>query len=93
MDRRGGLEGAAGEAEVFGAAAGLEVRGVVGDGADGGEDVVEVFGQGQGEEVVQVIDVAADGGGGEAGGGGAKARMVTPRRPWAVKMAVAACRM
>ena len=70
MNRRWDVEEAAGDAEVFGAAAGLEVRVGVLDCADGGEDRVQVFGQGQGEEVVEVGDLVADGARGEAGGGG-----------------------
>ena len=53
--------GAAGDAEVFGAAADEEIGAIAGDSGDGGEDFVKVFGQGQREEVVQVGDLVADG--------------------------------
>ncbi len=67
MDGRWGVADAAGEAEIFGAAAGEEVRVVAGHRADGCQDVIQVFCQRNGEEVVQIRDLVADGDLGEAG--------------------------
>ena len=57
---RGDVADAAGEAEVFGAAAGEEVRVVAGDGGHGFEDFVQVVGERDGEEVVDVRDLVTD---------------------------------
>jgi hypothetical protein len=67
VQRGGDVHDAAGDAEIFGAAAGALIGGGDGDAADGVQDGIEVAGEDELEEVIHIRDEAADGVLGEAG--------------------------
>ncbi len=67
VQRGGDVHDAAGDAEIFGAAAGALIGGGDGDAADGVQEGIEVAGEDELEEVIHIRDEAADGALGEAG--------------------------